>query len=94
MTDTLARYIMFGAIIFALALGLLSQVCHDGCDPTDTRCHSMAVQECASDGDWYEVENCAEIGPGVWECCESALIWNGEETADCVPAGECDGGLE
>jgi hypothetical protein len=94
MTNTLARYIMLGAVVFALLLCLLSYGCHDGCDPTDTRCHRTAVQECASDGDWYTVEDCSEIGPDSWECCELALIWNGEETAGCVPSGECDGGLQ
>jgi hypothetical protein len=63
--------------------------CHDGCDPGETRCAGAAVQQCASDGDWYVVEDCADVGPGAWECCEAALVWEGEPTAGCVPGGEC-----
>jgi hypothetical protein len=74
----------------ALVLGAAAvQSCHDGCEPEETRCAGAAVQQCASDGDWYVVEDCADVGPGAWECCEAALEWEGEPTAGCVPIGEC-----
>lgn len=80
------------ASILILLVGFLTVACHDGCDPEDTRCMGASVQECASDGDWYEVENCGDVGPGAWECCEAATVWDGAETAGCVPIGYCDGG--
>lgn len=92
--DYFSRYLMLAAAVFALLLGLFGEGCHDGCDPEDTRCKGAAVQECASDGDWYEVENCNDVWPDVWECCETAMVWEGEETAGCVPAWECEGGVE
>jgi hypothetical protein len=94
MTDRFSQYIMAGAVVFALLLGLFGEGCHDGCDPEDTRCRGAVVQECASDGDWYTVENCATTGPDAWQCCETALIWESAETAGCVPVGDCDGGLQ
>jgi len=77
-----------------IVLGIAVVTCHDGCEPEDTKCDGTAVEECASDGDWYTVENCAEVGPGAWECCETALVWEGAETAGCVTVGDCDGGIE
>jgi hypothetical protein len=76
-------------VLVALSLGAIA--CHDGCDPEDTRCAGARVEVCASDGDWALVEDCAAVGPGAWACCEVALVWEGAETAGCVPVGECEG---
>lgn len=92
--DYFARYIMLAAVVFALMLGLLCDGCHDGCDVDDTRCVGSVVQECASDKDWYNVEDCATTGGGPFECCENAMVWDGAETAGCVLVGNCDGGVE
>jgi hypothetical protein len=90
--DYFARYLMLAAVVFALLLGLFGEGCHDGCDPEDTRCNGTVVQVCASDDDWQFVEDCADVLPDAWECCETALVWEGEETAGCVPVWDCDGG--
>ena len=84
---------MRGIVALSLVVVVLAG-CHDGCDPEDTRCSGSMVQECASDGDWYEVEDCAVVGGGPFECCETALVWDGAETAGCVLDGTCDAGVE
>jgi hypothetical protein len=80
------------AILFIAAVTLFG--CHDGCDVDDTRCAGSVVQECASDKDWYNVEDCEAVGGGDFECCEVALVWDGAETAGCVLVGTCDAGVD
>jgi predicted acyltransferase (DUF342 family) len=67
--------------------------CHDKCSVGDTRCAKNVVEECYSDKDWVFVEDCSDVGPGEWVCCDPAFVYDDEEVTGCVPAGECDGGI-
>ena len=62
------------------------------CRPGDTRCAGDHAQECAPSEEWTTVEDCGDVTPGAWECCEGAVEFEGDEMAGCVPAGECDAG--
>lgn len=75
---------------FLLLVWLIVVSCHDGCEPEETRCSNNIVQVCASDEDWSNTQNCNNVQPGEWICCEWASVINDEEVAGCVQLGECE----
>ena len=67
-------------LIFAL---ILSASCSD-CRPASVRCADDVLEVCDGDGDWRTAEDCGEIEPGEWTCCEL------DAGAECVPVEECE----
>lgn len=74
------------SIIFT---ALLISSCHDGCKKYETKCAGDLVKECWSDNDWEVVEDCSDVGPGVWECCEEAFLLDSDWVTACVPENTC-----
>lgn len=72
----------------AFALTLLVAGCPAPvCPVLATRCAGTVVELCGSDGQWYEVVDCAEVARtsgGEWACSTSHE--DGEERNACLPA--------
>jgi hypothetical protein len=78
-------------ILFLMVLS-----CQEECNPESTRCQGDQVQICNSKGEWYTVQDCVLVNPGMWECCENAMEYEGEYLTTCVLLDTCesDGGVE
>lgn len=70
--------------------------CKEECKSGEDRCQGEIIQLCNSDGEWYNVQNCVDVIPGLWECCEDAFEYDSEELSTCVPIDTCesDGGTD
>jgi hypothetical protein len=81
---------------FVILLCLFVFSCQEECNPESTRCQGEIVQLCNSDGNWYDVQDCVLVNPGLWECCVTGVEYETIVMADCVPIDSCeiDGGVE
>lgn len=81
---------------FVILMFLLLNSCQEECKAESTRCQVEIVQLCNSDGEWYDAQDCTLVNPGLWECCEDAMEYEGEYLTLCVPIGTCepDGGTD
>jgi hypothetical protein len=70
--------------------------CKDECNYESTACQGENVVICNSEGDWQIVTDCTLVNPGLWECCENAMEYEGEYLTTCVLLDTCesDGGVE
>jgi hypothetical protein len=82
------RDFLIGILALAIAAAFLCRLvalvgCAD-CRAASVRCADDVLEVCDGDGDWRTAEDCGEIEPGSWACCEL------DAGAECVPEEECD----
>lgn len=78
---------------FVILMFLFLISCRDECKAEESRCQGDLAQLCNSDGEWYDVIDCTTVSPNLWECCLSAVDYETEVLAGCVPIDSCDGGM-
>lgn len=69
--------------IAAACLASLLSGCAD-CRPSDTRCAGDVLEVCDGDGQWETGQDCGDVLPGSWACCEL------DAGAECAPIEECE----
>ena len=81
---------------FVILMFLCLISCRDECKAESTRCQGDQVQICNSKGEWYTVQDCVLVNPGLWECCVTGVEYETIVMADCVPLDTCesDGGTD
>lgn len=79
-----------------LLLTSLVLCCQDECVPESTQCSGDTIQICNSEKNWYSATDCTLVNPGLWECCENAMEYEGQKLTLCVPIDSCesDGGTD
>lgn len=81
---------------FVILMFLIFASCQEECKSGEDRCQDEKIQICNSEGNWYTATDCTLVNPGLWECCEDAMEYEGEYLTLCVPIDTCesDGGVE
>jgi hypothetical protein len=80
--DAIIALVSFAIVAIAAACFVALVSCAD-CHPSSMRCVGDVLEVCDGDGQWETGQDCADVLPGLWACCE------GDGGAECAPEVEC-----